>query len=289
MISKILLLILGVICCSSSVIFIKLSTEHPTLLAAYRLLIAAVVLTPVFTRNAKNYSFKQIRPAILPGIVLCLHFISWNIGARMTLAANASLIVSIVPIVMPLFLYLLLRELTNRRETIGTALAIAGIALLSGFDIQLSRTTFLGDIICFIAMILFAFYLALARKNRDYENIWLYIVPVYYIAGILCFIISLFFQNPIKAYTTENILYIAGLGILPTVIGHSIFNYSMQHIRGQVVSIAIMSQFIFGGLMGFMFLGEVPHIFFYIASILLIGGAIISLKSQSNEESKRAM
>ena len=282
MISKILLLILGVICCSSSVIFIKLSTEHPILLAAYRLLIAAVALTPVFVRNAKNYSFKQIRPAILPGIVIGIHFISWNMGARMTLAANASLIVSIVPIVMPLFLFILLRELTYRQEIIGTAVAIAGIALLGSIDIHLSRTTFLGDLICFIAMILFAYYLALARKNRDYENIWLYIVPVYYIAGILCFIITLFFENPIKMYTTENILYILGLGIVPTVIGHSIFNYSMQHIRGQVVSIAIMSQFVFGGVMGFLFLGEVPHPFFYIASILLIGGAVISLKSQKN-------
>ncbi|UCB45503.1 MAG: DMT family transporter [Spirochaetota bacterium] len=282
MISKILLLILGVICCSSSVIFIKLSTEHPILLAAYRLLIAAVALTPVFVRNAKNYSFKQIRPAILPGMVLGIHFISWNMGARMTLAANASLIVSIVPIVMPLFLFILLRELTNRQEIIGTAVAIAGIALLGSIDIHLSRTTFLGDLICFIAMILFAYYLALARKNRDYENIWLYIVPVYYIAGILCFIITLFFENPIKMYTTENILYMLGLGIVPTVIGHSIFNYSMQHIRGQVVSIAIMSQFVFGGVMGFFFLGEVPHPFFYIASILLIGGAVISLKSQKN-------
>ena len=196
MISKILLLILGVICCSSSVIFIKLSTEHPILLAAYRLLIAAVALTPVFVRNTRHYSFKRIRPAILPGIVLGIHFISWNMGARMTLAANASLIVSIVPIVMPLFLFILLRELTDRQEIIGTAVAIAGIALLGSIDIHLSRTTFLGDLICFIAMILFAYYLALARKNRDYENIWLYIVPVYYIAGILCFIITLFFNSP---------------------------------------------------------------------------------------------
>jgi drug/metabolite transporter (DMT)-like permease len=279
MISKILLLTLGVFCCSTSVIFIKLSTEHPILLAAFRLLIAAVVLTPFFIRNAKNYSFKRLWSSFLPGIVLGLHFISWNIGAKMTLAANASLIVNMVPIVMPLFLYLLFRELINRQELIGTVIAMAGITLLGSFDIHISRTTFLGDLICFLAMILFAYYLSLARKNRDYENIWLYVVPVYYIAGILCLIISLFFQNPIKEYTTENILYILGLGIIPTVIGHSIFNYSMQHIRGQVVSIAILTQFIFAGVMGFFFLGEVPHLFFYVAGILLVGGAIISIKS----------
>ena len=190
-----------------------------------------------------------------------------------------------VPIVMPLFLYLLFRELINRREITGTAIAMVGVILLGSFDIRLSRTTFLGDFICFMAMILFAYYLSLARENRDYENIWLYLVPVYYIAGIFCLIIAFLFQNPIKGYTTENLLYILGLGIIPTVIGHSIFNYSMQHIRGQVVSIAIMSQFIFAGLMGFFVLGETPHLFFYIAGILLVGGAIISIKPQKDERS----
>jgi drug/metabolite transporter (DMT)-like permease len=292
MLSKFLLLFLGVLCCSSSVIFIKLSTEHPTILAAFRLLIAAVVLTPVFIKNLYThrnfYTFKQIRPSLLPGIVLGLHFISWNFGARLTLAANASLIVNMVPVIMPAFLYILIKELINRREIIGTVIAMSGIILLGSFDIHLSRSTFLGDFICFIAMILFAYYLSLARKNREYPNIWLYLVPVYYIAGIFCLTIAFFVQNPIKEYTTDNILYILGLGIVPTVIGHSIFNYSMQQIRGQVVSIAIVSQFIFAGVMGFFILGEIPHIYFYVAGVLLVGGAVVSINLQKDGKSSHA-
>jgi drug/metabolite transporter (DMT)-like permease len=51
----------------------------------------------------------------------------------------------------------------------------------------------------------------------------------------------------------------------------------MQRLRGQLVSIAILSQFVFAGMMGFLLLGEIPNPFFYAASVLLVGGGIITV------------
>lgn len=288
MVSKLLILTVGAFCCSTSVIFIKLSTEHPILLAAYRLLIASAALTPPFLRDLKrqgeSYHFRKIRSSILPGVVLGLHFIAWNIGARMTLAANSTLIVNMVPVVMPFLLFALSGEGPNRREILGTVVAMSGVALLGSVDVHISRTTFLGDLVCLLSMVLFALYLALARKNRSGSNLWLYVVPLYYVAGIFCLIVGVFFQNPLKPYTMEDLLYIAGLGIVPTVVGHTILNYSMRQLRGQLVSIAILSQFIFAGIMGYALLGEIPHPFFYISSALLAGGGIIAVLPKKDRE-----
>ena len=124
-------------------------------------------------------------------------------------------------------------------------------------------------------MILFTIYLSLARKNKDHQGIFLYIVPLYLIAGLFSMAIAIFFINPIKPYTLDNILYILGLGIIPTVIGHSILNYSMKHLRGQLVSIVNLSQFIFAGVMGYFFMGEVVHINFFISGSFVVGGAFI--------------
>jgi len=286
MVLKLFILILGVFACSTSVIYIKFSTENPILLAAYRLFVAAIILTPFFIRDLKRHSktltFRILRPAVLPGITLSFHFISWIIGARMTLAAHSTLIVNMVPVMMPFFLFTLSREVVGRWEIVGTILALTGVVLLGSSDLHFSRETFNGDIICFVSMVLFALYLALARSNRNIESVWLYLVPLYYIAGLFCFSISLFFINPIKPYTLVNIIAVLGLGVVSTVIGHSILNYSMRHFRGQVVSIINLSEFIFAGIMGYFLLGEVPLIYFYISSILVVGGAFLAIRYGTN-------
>jgi len=117
-------------------------------------------------------------------------------------------------------------------------------------------------------------------------SIWLYIVPVYFIAGVTCFIVSLFFVSPLAIHSTKDLLFIVGLGIVPTVMGHSILNYSMRHIRGQTVSIANLGEFVFAGLMAFFLLDEIPRWSFYAACLLVVGGAVVALRAMPPEPQK---
>ena len=74
-------------------------------------------------------------------------------------------------------------------------------------------------------------------------------------------------------------MLILGLGIIPTVLGHSILNYSMRHIRGQAVGIAALGQFIFAGIMGYFLLSDAPQQTFYVAAPLAVVGAILALRA----------
>lgn len=279
MILKLLLLLIGVTACSTAVIFIKLSTEHPVLLSAYRLILAALFLSPFYWRDIKKHHLSNIKTnltsALLPGLVLGLHLISWIIGARKTAAVNSTIIVTMAPVAMPFFMYYMVREKITSRELLGTALGVGGMIILSLSDLKLDRDCFIGDLLCFFSMLLFCLYLALGKKNSAPSSIWLYIVPMYFTAGIFCFIVSLFFTNPIKHYGVNDVMLILGLTIIPTVIGHSILNYAMRHLRGQVVSIVNMGQFVFSGVLAYMFLGEIPISEFYFTSFLVIGGGIL--------------
>ena len=130
MVIQTIVLIFGVLCCSTAVIMIKQSTDAmpPVLLAAGRQLLAAVLLAGLFWRDARRHrgtlTGRHLRRCILPGVLLGLHFITWIIGARLTLAANSSLIVNMVPVVMPFLLLVLMGESLNRGELLGTALAV---------------------------------------------------------------------------------------------------------------------------------------------------------------------
>lgn len=261
---------------------IKASTLHPVLLASLRLLVATVVLSPVFVRDLRKhratYTWTHARASIVPGLVLAAHFISWIVAARMTPTANASLIIGLVPIAMPFLLAVLVHERLTRDEILATAVALCGVVFLTATDLNLAPQYFWGDVLCFVSMLFYAFYMALGRKNRHHPTVWLYLVPLYLVAGLVCFIIALFFVNPFQAYSMQDVLLILGLGIIPTVVGHSLVNYAMKHFRGQIVSIINMAQFVFAGMMAYIFFNEVPRWTFYIASALLVLSAWIAIR-----------
>ena len=277
------LLLFGILMGSSAVIMIKASTEQPFLVASYRLLIAALVLSPFFYRDLKNfegaYGWKQIGWSTVPALALAIHFMSWVVGTRMTQVANASLIVNLTPVVMPFLVWGFFREKINRKEIFGTLFTLAGLFVLGSANFSVSKTTFLGDLICFGSMLFYALYMALAARNRTRLTLWLYMVPLYFIAGVICLLCALPFTNPIKTYTTLNVVMIVGLGLIPTVFSHTILNYSMRFFRGQVVSVTNLTQPIFAGVLGYLIFGELPRLAYYAAAVLIFIGVLIVLFS----------
>ena len=279
----VLLLVLGTFAGSTSVIFFKASSLDPVVLACLRLLTAVIALAPLFVRDwlrhCARYGQKDLGRALIPGAVLSLHFVTWIAGARMTPAVNSSLIVNMVPLVSPLLLLLVAREAITRHEWLGTVVSLGGIFLLASADYRFNPEFFQGDMVCFGSMVLFALYLVLGRRNRDFPSIWLYVVPLYATASACCFVISLFRVTPFdESYPPREIAMVLGLGLVPTVIGHSIFNLAMKHLRGQVVSTANLAQPIFAGVLAFALLDEVPTWTFYPACVLIVLGVLIAFR-----------
>jgi drug/metabolite transporter (DMT)-like permease len=277
-----LVLFVGVFACSTSVLFIKSSAMPAASLAAGRLWVATLVLAPVFLRERRAHA-ERLRPGdlargALPGVVLGLHLLSWNVGARMTSAVNATLLVNMVPLATPFLLWLTVRERLNRREWIGTALALAGIGVLTASDLEIAQGHLIGDAVCFGSMLLFALYLVFARRHRDLPSVFLYIVPLYAAAATTCSVAAALFDLP---FALERPAWewgmVLGLGLVPTVLGHSALNFAMTRLRGQAVPVANLAQPLFAGTMAFVLLGEVPATAFYAACALILAGATLAL------------
>jgi drug/metabolite transporter (DMT)-like permease len=229
-------------------------------------------------RSGNRLGWNEIRRCAAPGILLGLHFITWIIGARLTPAANSSLIVNMTPVAMPFILLALARERLNRWEIAGTALAMGGVVMLAGGDFRISAASFRGDALCFVSMLIFTLYLALARRNRGAVSLWTYVTPLYFVGGAFCMGVAFIFGSRPQACSVRETMLIVGLAVIPTVIGHSILNSSMRKMRGQIVALFNLAQFFFAGLMAFWLLGELPGATFLPAALLVVSGAVIAIR-----------
>ncbi len=285
-------LLCGVFASASSVVFIRESEAPPIMLAAYRCLIAALILSPLAYR-AWRQTQPRLRDTILatgwPALVLALHFISWNIGARLTPAANATLIVSLVPLAMPIVLWVMLRERISHRERIATAVASAGLVILAITDFDASPAWLLGDMVCFGSMALMAVYLVYSRKNADGTSLWLYLVPLYAVSGLLCLAAGALLEGgywPSSGYQGTQLLAIA---VVPMVIGHSILNWGMRVFSGQHVALVNLLQFVFAGLLAYWLYAETPHLSFVLTAttITLAAAWVISARQSESAAAQR--
>ncbi|MCC5806407.1 MAG: DMT family transporter [Opitutales bacterium] len=285
-----LVLIFGVFSCSTSVIFIRWSETDPVMLTAYRLILGGLFLLPFYLRAREQHRFRMdaafARKIVPPALFLALHFVSWIIGARMTPAANATLIVNMVPVAMPFTLYFLLRERLTRPEVAGTLFALSGVVLLGVSDFRLSAQYALGDAVCFVSMLVYALYLTAARRNRDIPSVYLYVVPVYLLASVFALggaALALPFgavDNVIGPDIHRELFCILALGAVPTVLGHSIINWALRHMRGQTVAIVNLHQFLFAGILAYIVFAEVPAPYFWVACLLVIIGAVIVIQQK---------
>ena len=287
---RVALLLVGVWACATAIIFIRLSGTPPMLLTGLRLTLAAAVLSPLcirdFRRHRGGLGWGDLRATMIAGCAMGLHFASWIIGARQANPTNASLIVTMIPAVMPLFLLVMVRERITQGELKGTLLAMAGVCVLGAWDFHVSAEYFTGDLICFGSMLIFCFYLTLGRRNRHFATIWLYVVPLYFFGGLVFLaagtIVECGMWGMSVDWSIREVLLIFAMVILPTVIGHSILNYSIKHMRGQLVGIINLFQFVFVGVMAW-FVGEKPPAWTIIpAAALVLTGAIIIVRSQKS-------
>ncbi len=256
------LLVAGVAACATAAVMIKASALHPVLLSALRLLLAAALLTPVYLSARRAHGGRPVaadwRAARLPALALAAHFASWAWGARITPTAQATLIVNLAPLAMPFLLHAFLSERATRRELVATGLALGAVLLLTARDALAADAAPLGNLVCLGSMLMFTLYLVLGRRHRAVPSLWLYVVPVYWQAGLLCAVFALPWAGDPGLASGREWLLVAGLAVLPTLVGHSLLNRAMRALPGQLVSLANLGQFVFAAPLAWVLFAERP-------------------------------
>lgn len=107
-----------------------LATVDPVTMVAYRFLIAAALLLPWVWRRLRDRL--ALRHGALLGAFLGASYLSQTVGLKYTTAANSGFITGLFVVFVPLILWGVQRRAPTARQWGASAIAVAGLWLLTG-------------------------------------------------------------------------------------------------------------------------------------------------------------
>ena len=275
------LAVLAVLLFSTSSVFIRLAAPiSPYEITFWRMVVAAGTAGLGLALFGHKAKLPRERRYILYGLVAALHFLLFVTAVTYTSIAHALAITYLAPVFIAVASWRFLGERLTSRQVAGGVIALAGIAILVGFEPRLSRRMLLGDALALLSAACYAAYSLAGRLERVRQGLLPYATTVYGLAAV--WLIPAFVAGFVQgagagAYNSKTVLALLGAGILPLGLGHTLYNASLRRIPATYANL-IASQEVTGGvLLGVALLSEVPSANSIAGAAVAIAGIVLVL------------
>ena len=247
---------------SSSSIFVRLAGPISAYeITFWRMAIAAVTAGIGLLVFARGRPLPREPRYIWIGLAAALHFLLFVAALGLTTIAHALSITYLAPAIIAVTSWRWLGEELHPRQIAGIAIALAGIAILVGFEPKIDRQLLAGDAAALGSACCFAAYSIAGREERLKYGLLPYATTVYGIAAawlLPAFAVSFATGLGGAAYTSGTIPALAASGIVPLGLGHTFYNASLRRMPATFANL-IASQEVTGGvILGAMVLHELP-------------------------------
>ena len=278
------ILLVGLLAISTSPVIARLLPLVPAAVIAFWRMAAASAMLWSYSsiRPQESLATKNILLVIAAGFLLAMHFVFWFGALKLTSIANTT----VLGIVAPAFTLLFERFWYNRKLgwTTITALLIilVGGIIVQGDDLGSMDGTGLGNIMAILSAVFLGSVFLIGAKVRKTTSVITYTRTVYTVSAIVLLVTSLILDNPLMGYTINNYFWLFMLGLIPTLIGHTAFSYSVKFVSPTVIAAFPLGEPIIASYLAWLLFAEqVP---FYVVGgglIIFIGLIILIMNKQS--------
>jgi drug/metabolite transporter (DMT)-like permease len=259
-------LVLAVLATSWGAPFVRLATAPPLAIAAWRLAIATLLLTPVALSPARRAEWRGLTARAAWGVVaagaaLAVHFGAWIASVRLTSVAASSALVALSPVFAWLMSTAFLGERPTPRQAAGILLAVAGAAVIAVGGVRGGSTRALeGDGLALVGAVSSALYLVIGRRLRVGMSLAAYVTPVYAVAAVLLLAAAGTHGQAFAPYPPREWVIFAALAVVPMIIGHTGLNFALRFFPAFVVGVAALGDPVVATLIAWLLpaIGEAP-------------------------------
>ncbi|MGX1902651.1 DMT family transporter [Thermolongibacillus altinsuensis] len=282
-------LAVGAFAISTSAILVKWTDAPSAITAFYRLFFAVLFMTPFFiVKNISEIRTFQKRDwlfSFLSGTLLAFHFIFWFESLRYTSVASSVVLVTLQPLFAFIGAYLFFKEPITKSALLSVFLAIGGSLLISWGDFRVSGKALYGDLLALLACAMVTGYWLVGQNLRQRFSLIAYTYIVYGMAAAILCVYALLFQYSFLSYRPTDWLCFILLAIVPTLLGHSLFNWAMRWVSAAMVSMAILFEPIGAIILAYILLGETVQLSQTIGAFCIMVGVGIYLFAQHKKHS----
>jgi len=266
-------IIIGVISVSLSAIFVKLTTADAGVIAFYRMLFSILIMSPVFllkyTHELKMLNKRDWGFSVVAGIFLAFHFILWFESLNYTSVASSTVLVTLQPLFAFVGTYFFFKEPLSLKTILSGLIAVAGSVLISWGDFRISGSALYGDILALIACALITGYLLFGQDVRKRISLITYTFVVYSVSTVTLFLYVVLKGESFGPYPNSDWMWFILLAIIPNLLGHTLFNWSLKWVSTNVISIAILFEPVGAAILAYYILEE------SLIATQIIGGLIV--------------
>lgn len=285
-----IILIIGMIAVSTSPVSVKILNQYENvngiMLAFWRMSIAAMFLW-IYSCIINFGSFKTRKNLIttnISGFFLGVHFALFFIALDLTKMANATFLGTLTPVFTLLLEILYLKRSFSFTIYLGLVLAMIGATVIffGSSSISFGIEHLWGNLLALSCALVLAVSFLISEKIRKTEPTTIYTRTLYTSASVTILLIAILFDNNIFPMNNHVFLLLGCiyLALIPTLLGHNLFYYSMKYINPTIVASVPLSEPVIAsgiGLLIFPILGIENQIFTENKYFTILGGFITLL------------
>ncbi len=268
----------AVLSVSFASIFIRWSDSPPVVIAAYRMLFASIMLLPfaIIHREAQFQLLdrKTISWLLVIGLILALHFATWITSLGMTSVASSTILVTAHPLLVGAVSILLFKE-SGKWTAIGVAIGFSGVVFISLFSLQ--DGSWDGNLLALIGGVFAGIYILAGRVLRKKVNLIAYAFIIYLTAAAFLFLACVVLGQPIWPYPVEEFILFLLLAGVSTILGHTLYNWSLKYVTAPLVSSSLLGEPILASVLAIFLLSELPSPYIFVGGALILAGVLFVL------------
>ncbi len=282
-----LALLIGVIAVSTSAIFVKLASAPAPIIATYRLLFSVVLMLPMVCtakgvlEEIKRMSGKQWLLGVLSGGFLASHFLLWFESLRFTSVASSTVLVTLQPLFAFVGGYFLFQERIRPVALLGGLLAIVGSFVIGWGDFRVGGAALWGDILALLGAATVTAYWLIGQYVRKALSLLAYTLVVYGFSSLFLFAYDLALGYPVTGYPLADWGWFFCLALIPTLLGHSIFNWVIKWLSTSVISMSILGEPVGTSILAYFILGEVVTLPQWVGGLIILFGIYLFIRNNA--------
>lgn len=274
---------IAVLLFGGTALFSKLINLSALDITVYRTAVAFIALVMLLKVQRKHIALKYTKDyfiAIILGVVVGLHWVTYFAGMQMAGIATGIIAFFTYPVITVFLEPLFSKQRVKQKDIVSAATVLFGIYLLVP-EANLGNDVTLGIITGVFSGFLFAL-----RNLLQKQYFASYGGPqtMLYQTITACLMLCAFVEVPPTALPNQDILLILLAGVIFTAVPHALFASSLRHLSATTAGLISCLQPLYGTILAFLLLAEQPSMMTLIGGLLVVSAACFETWSISRKK-----